>query len=48
MGAAGLGLAASMDTEDVVDLLNDYFPVLVEAIFRYDGTIDKSPSSGTR
>ncbi len=39
-------MAASMDTEDVVDLLNDYFPVLVEAIFRYDGTIDKFVGDG--
>jgi adenylate cyclase len=30
-----------METQDVVQMLNEYFPVLVEAIFRYDGVIDK-------
>jgi adenylate cyclase len=30
-----------METEDVVDMLNHYFAALVNAIFRYDGTVDK-------
>ena len=30
-----------MDPHDVVDMLNDYFPPLVQAIFQHDGTIDK-------
>ena len=30
-----------MDTDDVVDLLNDYFSALTDAIFQHDGTIDK-------
>ena len=34
-------LTSNMDTDEVVDLLNDYFSALVEAIFNYDGTIDK-------
>ena len=34
-------LAAEMDVGDVVDLLNDYFSVLVDAIFEYGGTVDK-------
>ncbi len=34
-------LSAGMDTDDVVDLLNDYFSALVDAIFRHDGTVDK-------
>ena len=34
-------LSAGMDTDDVVDLLNDYFSALVEAVFKHDGTIDK-------
>lgn len=33
--------AADMDAADVLDLLNDYFPALVQAVFRFDGTIDK-------
>jgi adenylate cyclase len=33
--------AARMDPHDVVDMLNDYFPPLVQAIFQHDGTIDK-------
>ncbi len=32
---------AGLDTEDIVDMLYDYFSVLVEAIFKHDGTIDK-------
>ena len=34
-------LTAGMDTDDVMDLLNDYFSALVEAIFKHDGTVDK-------
>ena len=34
-------MSASMDAGDVVDLLNDYFSLLVEVIFKFDGTIDK-------
>lgn len=34
-------LSAGMDVADVVDLLNDYFSILVEAIFRHGGSIDK-------
>jgi adenylate cyclase len=30
-----------MDTDDVMDLLNDYFSALVDAIFKHDGTVDK-------
>lgn len=33
--------SASLDTQVVVDMLNDYFHVLGEEIFRHDGTIDK-------
>lgn len=32
---------ATMEAEDVVDMLNYYFSALVESIFKYDGTIDK-------
>lgn len=34
-------LTASMPTEDVVALLNEYFAALTDCIFRHDGTIDK-------
>jgi adenylate cyclase len=33
--------SASLDAQIVVDILNDYFQVLGEEIFRHDGTIDK-------
>jgi len=39
-------LAASMDSHEVVDMLNDYFRALTEAIFRNDGTIDKFLGDG--
>jgi adenylate cyclase len=34
-------ISASLDAEDVVDMLNDYFSALVEVAFRFDGTVDK-------
>lgn len=34
-------LASSMPADDVGDMLNDFFPVLVEALFRYNGAVDK-------
>lgn len=34
-------MAASMDTDDLLLLLNDYFAVMVECVFRHEGTIDK-------
>jgi adenylate cyclase len=34
-------LTSGMDTDDVMDLLNDYFSALVDAIFKFDGTVDK-------
>ena len=34
-------LTSGMDTDDVMDLLNDYFSALADAIFKYDGTVDK-------
>jgi len=34
-------ISASMDSEDVVDMLNDYFSPLVDVVFRFDGTVDK-------
>jgi adenylate cyclase len=37
---------ANMDAEDVVDMLNSYFTAQVQAIFRYDGTIDKFIGDG--
>ena len=30
-----------METEDVVDMLNEYFSTLVHCVFQFDGTIDK-------
>jgi adenylate cyclase len=35
-----------LSTDQIVELLNDYFSGLVEAIFRYDGTIDKFLGDG--
>src|SRR6266568_4838007 len=32
---------AKMDAHDVVDMLNHYFQPLIEAILRFDGTVDK-------
>ncbi len=34
-------LAATMDAPEVVELLNEYFPVLAEAVFQHDGILDK-------
>ena len=34
-------IAAGMETDDVVSLLNEYFTALTECIFRHDGTVDK-------
>jgi adenylate cyclase len=34
-------LTSGMDSDDVMDLLNDYFSVLIDIIFKYDGTVDK-------
>jgi adenylate cyclase len=34
-------LTAGMDADEVVELLNDYFTSLVDAIAKYDGTVDK-------
>ncbi|MBI3875029.1 MAG: FHA domain-containing protein, partial [Verrucomicrobia bacterium] len=31
----------TMDPKDVVSMLNDYYPPIVEGIFRYEGTLDK-------
>ena len=33
--------SAQMDAQDVVDMLNHYFPAFTEAILRHDGTVDK-------
>jgi adenylate cyclase len=34
-------MSASMDPDEVVDMLNHYFAALVEAIFHCEGTVDK-------
>jgi adenylate cyclase len=34
-------ISAGMDAQDVVEMLNQYFPPLVECIFKHDGAIDK-------
>lgn len=34
-------LSANMDARDIVDMLNNYFQPIVEALFRHDGTVDK-------
>lgn len=34
-------MSATMDAEDVVAMLNDYFLALTDCIFRNDGTVDK-------
>jgi adenylate cyclase len=33
--------AAKSEAEDVLDMLNEYFPALAKPLFHYDGTIDK-------
>jgi len=39
-------LTSGMDTDDVMDLLNDYMSALVDAIFKHDGTVDKITGDG--
>jgi adenylate cyclase len=39
-------LTSGMDTDDVMDLLNDYMSTLVEAIFKHDGTVDRISGDG--
>ena len=39
-------LTSGMDTDDVMDLLNDYMSALVEAIFKHDGTVDRITGDG--
>jgi adenylate cyclase len=39
-------LTNKMDADDVVELLNDYFSALVDALFKHDGTIDKFLGDG--
>src|SRR5258708_22629042 len=34
-------MSATMEPDDVLDMLNAYFAALVEAIFRCEGTVDK-------
>jgi adenylate cyclase len=34
-------LTSDMDSDDVMDLLNDYFSVLIDIIFEHNGTVDK-------
>jgi class 3 adenylate cyclase len=34
-------LTEKMESEDVMEMLNDYFPALIEPVFRHDGSIDK-------
>ena len=41
VGIRGFLLYLGIDADDVMDLLNDYFSALVEAIFDVDGTVDK-------
>ncbi|MEZ4307259.1 MAG: adenylate/guanylate cyclase domain-containing protein [Polyangiaceae bacterium] len=35
------GIAAGMSPREVIALLNDYFPVLAEAVFQHEGTLEK-------
>ena len=39
-------ITSDWDAEHVMDLLNDYFALLIEAIFEHDGTIDKFVGDG--
>lgn len=34
-------IAESMDAEELVQMLNDYFELMVDAVFEYKGTLDK-------
>ena len=37
---------STMDADDVMDLLNDYFSALIEIIFQHNGTVDKINGDG--
>jgi adenylate cyclase len=39
-------LTSEMDPDDIVEILNDYFAILVPLIFAYHGTIDKFMGDG--
>jgi adenylate cyclase len=39
-------LSGNLSTDEIVDLLNDYLSGLVDAVFRFDGTIDKFLGDG--
>ncbi|PTL80592.1 cyclase [Vitiosangium sp. GDMCC 1.1324] len=34
-------LSSALEPRQVVDLLNDYFPVMAEIVFKYEGTLEK-------
>jgi adenylate cyclase len=34
-------LSSTLEPRQVVDLLNDYFPVMAEIVFKYEGTLEK-------
>jgi class 3 adenylate cyclase len=34
-------MSESRDAQDIVDMLNEYFELMVEVIFKYEGTLDK-------
>lgn len=39
-------MSANADADDILQLLNDYYEILVEVIFSYEGTIDKFIGDG--
>lgn len=39
-------LAETMRAEDVLDLLNEHFTLLIDVLFEYDGTLDKFTGDG--
>ena len=39
--SAFTAMSARMEPREVVDLLNDYFPVMSQIVFRYEGTLEK-------